>query len=80
MQISRVAETELELVVQVARQSFYEAFHETNSPENLHTYMNDCLTVERFKDEFSNPKSVFYLVWKDDQAVAYLKLNEGDAQ
>lgn len=78
--ITKVAPDEIEALVAVSRETFYEAFAESNAPENMEAYLKANLTYDKIGAELANTESFFYIAWQGKEAIAYLKLNTGNAQ
>lgn len=64
----------------VGRQSFQETFAESNSEENMNSYLEEGFSLEKLTQELNNENSEFYFVKTDNKIIGYLKVNFGDAQ
>lgn len=64
----------------VGRQTFQETFAESNSEENMNSYLEEGFSLEKLTQELNNENSEFYFVKTDNKIVGYLKVNFGDAQ
>jgi hypothetical protein len=62
------------------KQTFIETFAEVNTPENMENYIRENFNSQQIALEVNNPESAFYLAILDDETIAYLKLNFGNAQ
>ena len=80
LKIIKATETDLKLLLNIGRQTFFEKFTENNSKENLSKYAAEAYTFEKIASEVNNPNSHFYLATLNNQTVGYLKINFGDAQ
>jgi diamine N-acetyltransferase len=80
LQIRKASIRDVSILKEIGRQTFYETFHDTNTEENLTTYLDQSFTDEKLKQELSNPSSRFYIATKGDKVVGYLKVNFGQAQ
>jgi ribosomal protein S18 acetylase RimI-like enzyme len=80
IQIRPVTLQDVQILKETARQTFYDAFHDTNTPENLRAYLHESFSVERLTEELINPLSRFYFALVNDEVAGYLKVNEGSAQ
>ena len=78
--IRKINESEVELLQDISRKTFFETFAESNSTENMKKYLEENLSTERLSSELNNPSSLFYFAEKDKEVIGYLKLNKGDAQ
>lgn len=70
----------LETLLQIARQTFIEAFASDNNPLDFEKYINTAFTKEQLIRELNNKDTSFYLTYVDEVLVAYIKINENDAQ
>ena len=59
--------------------TFRETFDGTTSPENMAAYMSAAFTIEALAAELADPKSTFFIVESNQEAIAYLKLYDGGA-
>ncbi len=64
----------------IGRQTFFETFRDTNSPENLEKYLEKNFNPGQIEEELNHPESRFFLARIDDQVAGYLKVNTGTAQ
>ncbi len=73
--------SDAEALLQLAKQTFIEAYWERNDPDNMRSYMAQHFTLERVRSELENQHSLFYLLLQDDETLAgYLKVNFAGAQ
>ncbi|GAB2770580.1 GNAT family N-acetyltransferase [Rhabdobacter roseus] len=75
-----VTPADLPVLRELARQTFYEAFSEANTPEDLQKYLDAAFTDQKLRTELEEVLSAFYFAKIDDQPVGYLKVNVGAAQ
>lgn len=80
LDIRPVAPSELPVLRQLAQDTFITAFGAANTPEDMANYVQANFSMENFQKMYQQAGVMFFLAWLDDQAVAYLKLNTGDAQ
>lgn len=80
IEIKKIGLADIEMLQIIAKQTFLEAFSDSNSAENMQLYLNEGFTTQKLTAELNNPNSVFYFAKADDEIVGYLKLNFGDAQ
>jgi len=78
--VSKAKSGNLEVLVAISRETFFEAFSADNTTENMNSYMEANLTAETLAVEMANPESLFYLAHDGDEVIGYLKLNIGKAQ
>ena len=80
MQIIRVKDTDVELLRQLAIQTFKEAFTEGNSETEMALYLEKSFSREQLLKELNTTSSEFYIVYSEGIPLAYLKVNFGNAQ
>src|SRR6476660_9648237 len=78
--IREAGPSDLDLLQQTGRQTFYETFAESNSAEDMTKYLEEKFSTTRLKAEISNTNSAFYLAFNELAPAGYLKLNFGNAQ
>lgn len=78
--IKRVTVSEVDELQKLAIKTFFDAFSDVNTRENIHHYMTHYLTAEKFRIELRNPESEFYFSKLDEVTIGYLKVNYGKAQ
>lgn len=71
---------DLETIQSIGRQTFTETFAASNSEEEMERYLTESFSTDRVKSELTNPDSLFYIAWEEDNPVGYLKVNSGNAQ
>lgn len=71
---------DLSALVEMARNSFVEAFTAQNKPENVKAYADEAFTEAQFGEEMEEPSSSFYIAEIEGRLVAYTKLNLIPAQ
>ncbi len=80
LQVRRASVLDAEVILSLGRQTFFETFADSNSPEDMEKYLSENFSQEQVKSELMNGESVFFVVFSDDEAVAYMKVNSGSAQ
>ncbi|WP_288376079.1 GNAT family N-acetyltransferase [Chryseobacterium culicis] len=78
--ISKSGEKDLEILQNIGIQTFTETFAEDNTEEAMKQYLEESFNTEKIKSELTNPDSIFYIAWEEDNPVGYLKVNSGKAQ
>jgi len=78
--IKRIGPHEAEQLQHISRQTFFEAFCDTNTEEDMKKYLEEALSIERLTTELSDPGSEFYFAELGGIIIAYLKLNHGPSQ
>jgi ribosomal protein S18 acetylase RimI-like enzyme len=72
--------SDVEELNQIASKTFIETFAHLNSEENMKAYLENNLSVSKLTEELSNPHSIFFLAYIENELAAYLKLNLSGAQ
>lgn len=80
IEIKKIGLADIEILQTIAKQTFSEAFSDSNSAENMQQYLNEGFTSEKLTAELNNQNSIFYFAKANDEVVGYLKLNFGDGQ
>lgn len=71
---------EVELLQNIARQTFQESFAANNTPENMKYYLQENLSITKLSSEMGNPDSEFFFAMLKTQPIGYMKLNYKTAQ
>jgi len=66
---------DLESLVALGRQTFYDTFHTMNTPENMQAYLDSAFDPETIAAELDNPGIQYYYLYLGQTLVGYLKLN-----
>lgn len=80
IKIRKTGLSDLDLLVQISRQTFLETFADSNTQDNMDRYLRENLTREKLASEITNPDSSFYFAELDANVLGYLKINSGNAQ
>lgn len=67
-------------LLEISRQTFFDAFAHLNSAANIEIYAAKAFTLQRFQNELNNPNSHFYFAKLESEIAGYLKLNLNMAQ
>ena len=78
--ISLVRPSEVEELLSLSRETFYDAFEHLNNKDDFEAYTSVAFTRQRLLTELENPNSQFYFAIIDDEKVGYMKLNYSSAQ
>ena len=78
--ITPLKKSELSELEKIGRETFFETFEPTNTPENLQHYLDKKFNPQQLKKEFENPESEFYLAKEAENVIGYLKVNTGNTQ
>lgn len=68
-----------EMLVELARRTFHDAFALANSPENMEAYMSENFTLQKFSAQLADPRATFLIAELETTPVAFAKLCEGAA-
>ena len=60
MNIRPVITTNIALLQAIGKQTFYETFAETNTPEDMEQYLTTSFGTAKIQQELSNPDSLFF--------------------
>lgn len=72
--IRRATAADVDLLAEIGRQTFVEAFGAANTPENMATFLRAHFTPETVAVELAAPDHEFYLAAVAGESVGYLKL------
>lgn len=78
--IRKVTISDIDLLQNIGRQTFYETFSEGNTEENMKKYLEEGFSIEKLGAEINNPDSEFYFALQENQVIGYLKINFGESQ
>lgn len=80
IEIKKVTLSDIEDLQKIGKQTFFETFAESNTPENMNKYLEDGFSVKKLTEELSNEHSEFYFALSNGEVIGYLKLNTGESQ
>jgi diamine N-acetyltransferase len=80
MEVYQVQKSDLLALQEISRQTFFDTFAEVNTHEDMNHYLEVNLSMEQLTLELSNPSTSFYFAKNGNEILAYLKLNEVEAQ
>ena len=80
IKITPAQESDIEILLSIARQTFINNYQHKNKPDNFKAYLDKAFNRAQILKEIKHPESAYYLVWHDNALIAYFKLNEGSAQ
>ena len=76
----RITLDDLEKLQKIGRKTFEETFSESNSEENMRSYLEEGFSKEKLTAELNNKDSEFYFAILKDEVIGYLKVNFGESQ
>lgn len=77
-QIRPATVADAEKLTELAARTFYDAFADMNTEENLKAYMSKAFTIDQLSFELSDPLAKFLLAETDGLIVGYAKLLTGE--
>ncbi len=69
--------SDAELIAELSRTTFYEAFIADNRKEDMDDFMNHTFTKEALIKEVGSAGNIFLLAYDEGKAVGYARLREG---
>ncbi|WP_097044834.1 GNAT family N-acetyltransferase [Flagellimonas pacifica] len=73
-------ERDLDVLVQISKETFIAAFEDQNDPEDFKKYIDFAFSKEKLKSEIENKDTQFYFVFDQEEIIGYIKLNKERAQ
>ena len=80
MELHKCGPDELDELISIGRETYFDTFHSMNSDETMAQYLNEAFSHEKIGTELRNPNSSFYLIYDNASPAAYMKLNLPPAQ
>jgi ribosomal protein S18 acetylase RimI-like enzyme len=80
LEIVKVTIIDLPDLQKIGRQTFFEAFSDGNTEENMSKYLEEGFSLEKLTSEFNDTNAEFFLAKLQNQVIGYLKLNFGESQ
>jgi diamine N-acetyltransferase len=80
LQINQVSIDEVSTLQEISKRTFTEAFAAQNSEENMLRYMEGSLSLQKLREELTDPNMHFYFAQLNNSVVGYLKINLSRAQ
>lgn len=71
---------DLNVLVDISRDTFVHSFEKHNNPENFWNYINKAFNEDALIEQLLNTNSLFYFVYLKNVLVGYFKINKNDAQ
>ncbi len=68
-----------ELIADLSRKTFYDAFIADNKKEDMDKFLNEQFTKEALIKEVGKPGNTFLLVYADDDVAGYARLRENES-
>ena len=80
MELYQVQKADLLSLQEISRQTFFDTFGAVNSDEDMNRYLEVNLSLDQLTEELNNPSTSFFFAKSNNEILAYLKLNEAEAQ
>lgn len=80
MEIKKCQIDDLPALRELAIKTFVHTYEAFNTPEVMADYLENAFSEERIKAELFHPESEFYALVDGREWIAYIKVNEGEAQ
>ncbi|PHI18631.1 GNAT family N-acetyltransferase [Lewinellaceae bacterium SD302] len=80
MVLRRLNADDLPELKALGRSTYYEAFAQDNTAEDMRLYLDESFSDAKLTRELANPNSIFYFAQVDGVTAGYCKLNFGPAQ
>ena len=80
IEIIKVQPSDLATLINISKQTFYDAFLHLNDPVDIEAYAAVAFNSDKISLELTNPFSAFYFAMLNGQVVGYIKLNYSSAQ
>ena len=78
--VQLVQKADLLSLQEISRQTFFDTFAEVNTKEDMNQYLEVNLSLNQLTEELNNPSTSFFFAKSNNEILAYLKLNEAEAQ
>jgi len=80
MELYQVQKSDLLALQEISRQTFFDTFALANKEEDMNQYLKVNLSFDRLTEELNNPSTSFFFAKRNNEILAYIKLNEAEAQ
>ena len=70
----------LATVQQIGKETFFETFAEANTEADMEKYLAENFSNAKISAEIDNPESHFFVAWRGEDPIGYMKLNTGHIQ
>ncbi|WP_417941256.1 GNAT family N-acetyltransferase [Flavobacterium sp. RS13.1] len=78
--IKKISLKEINQLQKISRKTFQETFSESNSKENMNSYLEKAFSNEKLTTELTDKNSEFYFATLENKVIGYLKINFAEAQ
>ena len=73
-QIRKATATDLQTLCILGRRTFQEAFADTNTPDDLETYLSQAFSADKIAAELQQPGELFFIAFQSGKPAGYAKL------
>ena len=80
MNIRKCTTQDLDILIKIGIETYYDTFHEDNSEQLMSDYLEEAFQPSKILNEINTLDSHFFMVEIDERPAAYLKVNLKDAQ
>ena len=80
MELYQVQKSDLLALQEISRQTFFDTFAIANKEEDMNQYLEVNFSLDQLVEELNNPSTSFFFAKSNNEILAYLKLNEAEAQ
>ena len=77
LQIKIATVADAQLISDLSKQTFYEAFYADNTKENMDLFLANNFNLEETVEELENGLNTFYIVYYNEEVYGYATLKEG---
>lgn len=70
--VRQATASDVDLLAELGKQSFYEAFCEMTAPEDMAAYLQSAFNKVYIKDQIKDERSIFFIADVDDLAAGYV--------
>ena len=76
--IRKAVVADAEMLADMGRRTFLDAFATTNQPEHMEQYAAETFAVDRIQEELEDPETDFFVAVRGESCVGYAKIRTGD--
>ena len=78
--VTKITKDEILQLQKIGRQTFYETFSESNTEENMKSYLENGFSIDKITAELNDENAEFYFAKIENNVIGYLKINFGASQ
>ena len=80
LEIRRVELADVNQLQKICRQTFFEAFSNVNTEEDIKKYLEEAFAIKKLTEEIKNEYSELYFGILNEVIIGYIKVNFGESQ